>query len=308
LGSNPGCEVPKPSFNYGGKASRIISDKAGKFPARRKNVDLHHTKWLNLAVVLGVVQMLTGCGTLANGRGWGQDATLVPGWDRVGKAALNAAIEPGTWAPAVGAAVFQIGSLDRNLSHWASKRTPIFGSQTNAGTASDVLNGVSEGGTLITALATPSGEQPADWALNKAKGLGVDIAAVALTSGITSGLKSAVNRTRPTGSGEGFPSGHASNTSVCDTLSARNIDCLSIPDGACLGLKIGFTALTVSTAWARVEAKQHYPSDVLGGMALGHFIGAFINDAFLGIETPKNFFFLVEPSRRDIYASVYWIF
>jgi len=265
-------------------------------------------KWLSLALVLCFVQMLTGCGTLANGRGWGQDATLFPGWDRVGKAALNAALEPETWAPAAGAGLFQIGSFDRNVSHWASERTPIFGSQTNAGTASDVLNGVSIGTTVITAVATPSGEQSGDWALNKAKGLSVDITAVALTSGVTSGLKSAVDRPRPTGSGQSFPSGHASNTSVCDTLSARNVDSLSITDGARLGLKIGFTALTVSTAWARVEAKQHYPSDVLGGMALGHFLGAFINDAFLGTETPKNFFFSMEPSKKDIYCSMHWVF
>jgi hypothetical protein len=265
-------------------------------------------KLLKLALVVCSIAMLAGCGTLANGRGWGQDATLFPGWHRVGKAALNAALEPGTWAPVAGAAIFQIDHLDRQVSHWASNHTPIFGSQTNAGTASDVLNGVSEGTTLITALATPSGEQSSDWALNKAKGLSVDIAAVALTSGITSGLKSAVNRPRPTGSGQSFPSGHASNTSVCNTLSARNVDCLSIPDGARLGLKIGFTALTVSTAWARVEAKQHYPSDVLAGMALGQFLGAFINDAFLGTETPKNFFFSVEPSKKDIYCSMHWVF
>lgn len=265
-------------------------------------------KWINLALVCGSLALLAGCGTLANGRGWGQDATLSPGWHRVGQAALNAALDPGTWAPAVGAAVFQIGSMDRNLSHWATKRTPIFGSQSNASTASDILNGVSMGACAITALATPSGEQPKDWMLAKAKGLSVDIAAVALTAGVTSGLKAAVNRPRPTGSGQSFPSGHSSNTSVCDTLSARNVDSLAIPDEARLGLKIGFTALTVSTAWARVEAKAHYPSDVLAGMAIGHFIGVFVNDCFLGTAIPKNFFFSVEPSKKHFYCSMHLIF
>jgi hypothetical protein len=269
---------------------------------------LSHSKWLSFALVLCLIHLLSGCGTMANGRAWGQDATLFPGWHRVGKAALHAALEPGTWAPAAGAGLFQIGSLDRNLSHWASNHTPIFGSQTSAGTASDVLNGVSEGVAVITVLATPSGEQAGDWALNKAKGLGVDIAAVALTSGINTGLKAAVNRPRPNGLSQSFPSGHASNTSVCNTLSARNVDCLAIPDGARLGLKIGFASLTVSTAWARVEARQHYPSDVLAGMALGHFLGAFINDAFLGTEAPKNFFFSVEPSLKDISCSLHWLF
>jgi membrane-associated phospholipid phosphatase len=57
-----------------------------------------------------------------------------------------------------------------------------------------------------------------------------------------------------------------------------------------------------------LEAKKHYPSDVLAGMALGHFLGAFINDAFLGLDSPKNFFFTVEPSKKDIYCSMRWTF
>jgi membrane-associated phospholipid phosphatase len=36
-------------------------------------------------------------------------------------------------------------------------------------------------------------------------------------------------------------------------------------------------------AWARVEARKHYPSDVLAGAALGHFLTAFIHDAFLNL-------------------------
>jgi len=31
----------------------------------------------------------------------------------------------------------------------------------------------------------------------------------------------------------------------------------------------------------RVEANVHDPSDVLTGYALGHFLGSFVNDAFL---------------------------
>ncbi len=267
---------------------------------------LSQGKWLNLALVFCSLAISGGCGTLANGRGWGQDATLTPGWQRVGKAAWHAALEPETWAPAAGVAIFSIGSLDRNLSHWASKNTPIFGSQANARTASDVLNGISMGALGITALATPSGEQPGDWALAKAKGLAVDAGAAALTWGATSGLKAAVDRARPTGSGQGFPSGHASNTSVCDTLSCRNVDLLEIPDAARLGLKIGFTGLTISTAWARLEARAHYPTDVLAGMALGHFLGAFLNDAFLGTDSP--IFISLEPTRKGIYGNIAWAF
>jgi hypothetical protein len=268
-----------------------------------------HLQWLSLTLVCCSMAMFAGCGTLANGRGWGQDATLCPGWHRVGKAALNAATDPETWVPAVGAAVFQIGSLDRNLANWASKRTPIFQSQDNADTASEALQATAEAAYAITALATPSGEDSGEWACAKAKGLTVGIAAIALTEGTTDLLKSTIHRKRPNGDdNQSFPSGHASRTTVCNTLAARNLQYLDMPDAARTGLRAGFLALSLTTAWARLEAKQHYPSDVLAGMAFGHFFGAFINDAFIGLDTPKNIFFSVEPSRKDVYCSVHWIF
>jgi membrane-associated phospholipid phosphatase len=268
-----------------------------------------YRKWFSLALVLCSLKMITGCGTLANGRGWGQDATPFPGWDRVGQAALNAALEPETWVPVAGAAIFQIGSIDRNLANWASKRTPIFQSQNNADTASEALQATAEAACVITALATPSGEQSADWVLAKTKGLTVEIAALALTEGTTDLLKYTTNRTRPDNSGhDSFPSGHASRTAACNTLATRNLQYLEMPDGARTGLRAGFLALSLTTGWARLESRKHFPSDVLAGMAIGHFFGAFINDAFLGLDSPKNFFFAVEPSKKDIYCSMHWVF
>ena len=268
-----------------------------------------YRKWSSLTLVLWVLTMLTGCGTLANGRGWGQDATLFPGWDRVGRAALHAALEPETWVPVAGAAIFQIGSLDKNLANWAAKRTPIFQSQNNADTASEALQATSEAACVITTLATPSGEQSGDWVSAKAKGITVGLAAVALTEGTTDLLKYTTNRTRPDHSGhDSFPSGHASRTTVCNTLSSRNLQYLDMPEGARTGLKAGFLALSLTTGWARLESKKHYPSDVLAGMAIGHFFGAFIYDAFLGLDSPKNFFVAVEPSKKDIYCSLHWAF
>jgi len=36
----------------------------------------------------------------------------------------------------------------------------------------------------------------------------------------------------------------------------------------------------------RDEAQRHYPSDALAGAAMGHFLTAFIHDAFLNL--PEN--------------------
>jgi len=38
---------------------------------------------------------------------------------------------------------------------------------------------------------------------------------------------------------------------------------------------------------------KHNPSDVLAGYALGHFLSAFINDAFLGLEHENDMDYIV---------------
>jgi len=57
----------------------------------------------------------------------------------------------------------------------------------------------------------------------------------------------------------------------------------------------GLTAVTLGTGWARVEAGFHYPSDVLVGMAIGDFNGAFFNDAFMGLPQASRVAFALEP-------------
>ena len=57
-------------------------------------------------VLLLASTLLAGCGTLPDGRLWGQDATLVPGWDRVRDSAVGAARDPWVWGPLLGAAFF----------------------------------------------------------------------------------------------------------------------------------------------------------------------------------------------------------
>jgi hypothetical protein len=43
----------------------------------------------------------------------------------------------------------------------------------------------------------------------------------------------------------------------------------------------GLAALTAGTAWARIEAGWHYPSDTLVSISLGNFCAEFVNHAFL---------------------------
>jgi len=251
----------------------------------------HHIKNSRLpalAMLLAAVHLLGGCSTLPKGREWGQDATFRPGWQAVRESAVRAAKSPYTWAPLAGAALLQIGDWDSEVASWASENTPVFGSQQSARDASGILKDISAAAWLVTALATPSGDTSREWLAAKGKGLAVDATAILLTGGLTSAVKNWSDRTRPDGSGnDSFPSGHSSSVATFATLAARNTQYLDLGVNYRRTLDFGFGAIAAGTAWARVEGGVHYPSDVLVGMALGHFVAAFINDAFMGLDDPS---------------------
>ena len=121
------------------------------------------------------------------------------------------------------------------------------------------------------------------WLLNKSKGLAVGYAAILSTKYTTDGLKVLSGRERPNGSNyESFPSGHTSAVAVYTMLTQRNIEYLQLNPSIEQSIDIALNTLTLATGWSRVEGNSHYPTDILVGAALGNFIGAFINDSFLG--------------------------
>jgi len=247
---------------------------------------------------------LSACGTMSGGRGWGQDATLAPGWGRVGRAAWNATVAPETWIPAAGALALQFGHADESVVDWAAKNTPVYGSQQNADQMSDHLKHASAALWIVSGVATPSGDGFEQWSLNKARGFAVQLSSGFLLRETVGYMKGATDRTRPNGAGQSFPSAHASGTSHYNTQTSKNVEALEWSTATTTATQVGLGALTVATAWARVEANQHYPSDVLAGMALGHFFGAFFTDAFIGIDDPRNLTILFEPARDGIAATV----
>ncbi len=253
---------------------------------------------------------LTACGTMKNSRRWGQDATIWPGFKKLGESASNAALSLGTWAPLAGALALQIGDADGSLSEWASDNTPLFGSQNAAEDASDYFRGATRVAYFTTMVLTPDGDEPARWVIDKLKGLAVGLAAISVTGYATDLIKDETGRIRPDGSDDkSFPSAHASKASVQAVLAARNIDAMNIDKNARTGLKAGCYTFAAIAGWARVEADMHYPSDVLAGFALGYFLGAFFNDAFLGIKGPGMPLLTLEPiGNRGINARLKYVF
>lgn len=226
--------------------------------------------------------LLAGCGSLPHDRTWGTDATAQPGWNTLAESARRAAVDPGVWIPLLGATAFQAGDFDRRASDWARRRTPVFGSQHRAERWSDDLRDASAYAHYATMLAARSGEDAPSWVGNKARGALVDAGAVASTVAVTRSLKTTIDRERPNGlATESFPSGHTSSSAVHTTLASRNLEFVAVRPRVRKALDAGLYTMTLGTSWARVEAGWHYPSDTLFSMALGRFVAAWINDAFL---------------------------
>ena len=216
-------------------------------------------------------------------RVWGSKATLLPSWHRIGRAAAKAARDPQTWAPAMGALLFSATDWDKDVSDWAQKHHPVFGSQGAALRASDDLRDGAKYGAVVTALLTPYGRDRSAAVTGKLKGMGLQLGAYFATESVTTVFKRGVARRRPNeANNRSFPSGHTSAAFAAGTLARRNVAASGFSDMTSSMLDVGFISLGVGISWARVEGGMHYPSDVFAGAALGYFIAAVVNDAFVG--------------------------
>jgi len=217
--------------------------------------------WLAVLIVA-----LSGCA----GGGWGGDTGFARSWQAWGAAARDAATQPAVWMPLGGAIVLGAADLDDNISDWAVRKQPLFGN--NASDVSDDLLHVTTGALVLSAVVAPA-DKPAD----RFRGVAAQLASVVVTGAATEGLKELTSRERPNGRGnKSLPSGHASQAAVRTSLARTNLRHHDLPRGARIVSDVALHSLGYATAWARVEANRHYPSDVLAGVALGNFFAEFL--------------------------------
>lgn len=262
-----------------------------------------------VVATLWLLLCTAGCGTLRNGRGWGQDALYPVDLKRFPRAVKKALLDPATYIPVAGALVCAIDDVDEQISDWAAKHNPVFGSRSRARDASDYLRDALIVEALGTALITPSGKEPGEWAVAKAKGIGVEALAWQGSELVTQGLKVATNRTRPDQSNDrSFPSGHATSAFSAAALANRNLDAIGMQKGWRTALQVTNLGLASSAAWARVEGHKHFPSDVLAGAAVGHFLTVVIHDTLMGLGDNQTFSLYLEPAKNGGKVMLSWGF
>ncbi len=209
-------------------------------------------------------------------------------WPECGRwraAAANAVKHPGTWVPGAGAAIIAVANWDEDIADWAIDEGPLFGSQRRAEGASDFLRSATHVGMMTTALAVPSDNC---WLPSTAWRMAWEHLGVMAASYCTDPIKRWTDRDRPNGGKRSFPSWHATRSAAYAGMGYRNLDLIAMKPAYRHSSQLALAALAAGTAWARVEAGQHYPTDALAGAALGNFIAVLIHDAFLGRdERPK---------------------
>lgn len=200
------------------------------------------------------------------------------------KDALLDPITLGTFALAAG--VYFTNS-DSRITNWALRNHPVYGSEKNARTASNVF----QNSSLILFIATYLMK---NWYLDSHPiseplyELAADASAIFMTALSTEIIKKTTNRQRPDGTDfRSFPSGHTSFASTNMTLASNDISEMKLSKGPSILIKSGLFLVVAGTAWGRVEGNKHYTSDVLTGAALGYFFGQ-LTDNFLKSTKLKN--------------------
>jgi membrane-associated phospholipid phosphatase len=155
-----------------------------------------------------------------------------------------------------GGSALVVHSLDDNLDGWVHRHGESGYTSLGRVAGDGWVQGATAVGTYLVGLASRDRET---------EHLGSDlIRGQFLVALSTRALKIAVDRTRPSGGGHSFPSGHSS----APFLTAAVID-------GHYGWKAGLPAYAAAgfISWTRLRDREHWLSDVIAGGTLGVIVG-----------------------------------
>jgi membrane-associated phospholipid phosphatase len=145
----------------------------------------------------------------------------------------------------------------------------------------------------VVSIVLPAGAAVGSLAADDHRGLAQLGEAFGSAMAVVYVLKPTIDRTRPNGGHQSFPSGHAASAFAGAAFLERRY-----------GWKLGApaAALACFVGWSRVESKEHYATDVIAGAALG--IGA--NLVFTHRRTRATVGFDASPHRAGPQVTIVW--
>ena len=240
--------------------------------------------------------------------GCAQTGITLPSVGHVVEIAKESAQEPETWIPFTAAAVIFATGSDDNISDWAIENTPVFGSQNSARRASEGLRNSLVAGMAVSSIFAPSPDN------EDSKFRTRRIAANALAFGTVAGIvevgKLSFQRDRPNDRDDrSFPSGHSSGAFSSAILIEQNLNATIEQPWLRKSIKIGTLGSAAATAWARVEASEHFPVDVLVSAALSNLVvKTFYRSIVNGEDQTKRPTIAIETSRHGFKARLNYSF
>jgi membrane-associated phospholipid phosphatase len=213
-------------------------------------------------------------------KGRDSNRVFIKSFKQIGFSAKNAILDPYTIGALTLATGIYLSHKDQQISDWATAHHPVFGSEQNARTTTDLLQYSSLAIYGITAIIknNMNGNSTISFPIVNVSS---DISAIFLTVFTTEILKNNVGRLRPNhGDERSFPSGHTSFTTINANLTSHQLNTLEMKNNTRFLCNAALATMVTATAWGRIEGKKHYPTDVLAGAALGNFVGNFITSLY----------------------------
>lgn len=244
---------------------------------------------LRLCSLLFTLLLFTSCSLFTRKGNWGKKAIYPVKWERVKNSFVKNITSRHVWVPAAAGTVVAAADWDAKMVEWAERDPTI--SSNSAQDFSDTSRSILQAQMYLTIPFTSSYD--GNWkhyTVNKVKGTVVVYASSSIAHSASGVMKQHIYRLRPDEvDGKSFPSGHATTAAAYRMISSRNYNSIEMPRDLRNGIGIINGALVTSVAWSRVEAKDHFPSDVLFGYAIGSFMSGFIYDSFMNVEDTDVF-------------------
>lgn len=261
-------------------------------------------------VLLIFLFMTVSCSILKKEGQWGTKAGFPVKGERILYALKKNVSSPHFWAPLASAGIISVSGLDGTLSKFASESHLLTSDHESTDKLSDRLNTILEIERYASIFVASSWNEDDGWggyALSKLRGGVVTELSARSTKPANDSLRSFIHRRRPDHSDHrSLPSGHATEASTSRALIARNLDSSRIDESAKKVVNAVNGAITGAVMWARVEARRHYPSDVLAGYSVGYFVSSVIYDSLMNLESNQTFSFIPMKDKMSLLYTVHY--